>query len=151
MKLVELNQKIDVWATLNKLDKMPTSKQTLKIIEEIGELAEAMLKKDIHAQKDAIGDIYITLRVLMLQYKLTFEDDKLEDDDFCFIDNDDSFNVLALCNEVKNLPMRANYFFELLQDMAKFLELDFIECVEQAYDEVKDRNLKIVNGTAIKI
>ena len=38
--------------------------QKLKLYEEVGELASAILKKDILKQKDSIGDIYIVLIIL---------------------------------------------------------------------------------------
>ena len=35
--------------------------QTLKLVSEAGELADAVLKNDKHAIEDAIGDVYVTL------------------------------------------------------------------------------------------
>jgi hypothetical protein len=147
-ELTKLNASIDAWAVKNGLDELKESDQTLKIIEEIGELSRAMLKKDIAGQKDAIGDIYIALRVYMLQIGGIFEDEE-----FHYYFTDDlirpSYQIERLCSEVQNL-LDGNDFFKEVQYMSQFLELDFTNCVEHAFNEVKDRDLKIVNGVAVK-
>jgi len=73
------------------------TKQFIKLSEEVGELANALLKDNKDAQIDAIGDIQVVLIIL-----------------------------------------------------AKQLGLDYNKCLESAYNEIKNRKGKTVNGTFIK-
>lgn len=66
--LTELQPLIIEWAkerNIHTEDCAP--KQRLKLIEECGELASAILKNDIDKQKDAIGDIFVVLVILSEQ------------------------------------------------------------------------------------
>ena len=66
--LEELKQLIIEWAKERDLiHKENAPKQRLKLIEECGELAKAILKDDIEEQKDAIGDIFVVLIILAEQ------------------------------------------------------------------------------------
>ena len=65
----ETNDKIIKWLRDNKIDTLDPDKQYLKIIEEVGELARGLLKNDLEAIKDAIGDIYVALMGYSLQRK----------------------------------------------------------------------------------
>lgn len=93
-----MKDKIIEWAKERGLineDNAP--KQFIKLTEEVGELASAMLKKDPYETIDAIGDINIVL--------------------------------IILCEQ---------------------LGLNYDECLESAYNEIKDRKGKLVEGTFIK-
>lgn len=72
-------------------------KQTLKLVEEVGELSKAIIEKDPYATIDAIGDCAVVLIIL-----------------------------------------------------AKQLNLDFDECLESAYNEIKDRQGILKDGTFIR-
>lgn len=71
--------------------------QFVKLIEEIGELAEGIAKSRLEAVKDGIGDAVVVLTVLAAQHNLYIED-----------------------------------------------------CIEAAWQEIKDRKGRMVNGTYIK-
>ncbi len=88
---------IKKWAIIRKLDNADPSKQTMKLMEEVGELAQGMCKNNIEQVKDSIGDITVVLTILSMQ-----------------------------------------------------LDLDYEECVKLAYDEIKDRKGKMVNGVYVK-
>lgn len=72
-------------------------KQFMKLIEEVGELSNAMLKDKKEEIVDALGDIQVVLTIL-----------------------------------------------------AKQLDLDLDECLKSAYNEIKNRKGKTINGTFIK-
>jgi len=72
-------------------------KQFIKLAEEVGELANAILKQNKEEQKDALGDIRIVIRIL-----------------------------------------------------AEQLGFDIDECEESAYQVIKNRKGKTINGTFIK-
>lgn len=92
-----MNKKIIQWVRARNIHTAKPEKQFLKVIEEVGELADGLGKGDLHAIKDAVGDVYVTL--------------------------------VSLCET---------------------LSIDMTECVEQAYDEIKDRKGKLVDGVFIK-
>lgn len=72
-------------------------KQALKMVSEVGELCDALIKNDVNGTKDAIGDVLVTVIILseQLGYNLT-------------------------------------------------------ECLELAYNEIKERKGKTENGIFIK-
>ena len=71
--------------------------QMLKVVEEVGELASALLKNKQSETKDALGDVFVTLIILSEQ-----------------------------------------------------LDLDLIDCLELAYNEIRLREGETINGTFIK-
>lgn len=72
-------------------------KQFMKLVEEVGELSNAILKDKREEIVDALGDIQVVLTIL-----------------------------------------------------AKQLDLDLDECLKSAYNEIKNRTGKTINGTFIK-
>ena len=89
---------IRAWAEArNIIGGCTTRDQFLKLLEEVGELAQAILKDDGAEFVDAIGDIVVVLTILAHQHGTSIE-----------------------------------------------------ECVEAAWNEIKDRKGRIVNGTWVK-
>lgn len=70
MNLNELTTKIEMWAVERGLDESEPEKQMLKLIEEIGELAEGLAKGDMDLVIDSIGDTYVVLTILAMQMDL---------------------------------------------------------------------------------
>src|SRR5690625_523234 len=97
MNLNELTSKIEQWAIERGLDEAEPEKQMLKLVEEIGELAEGLAKGDMDLVIDSIGDSYVVLTILAMQ-----------------------------------------------------MDLDIRSCVTAAYDQIKDRQGKTVNGVFVK-
>jgi len=93
----ELIEQVEQWAKDKGLDKADSSKQMLKTVEEVGEVAAALARNDQDALRDGIGDVVVTLIILALQ-------------------ND----------------------------------MDLYECLNCAYDEIKGRTGKMVNGVFVK-
>ena len=88
---------IESWATHRGLDKTNPDKQLIKLVEEMGELAEAHNKGYRDKQIDSIGDIFVVLTIYALQ---------------------------------------------------NGLHLD--ECVKEAYNTIKNRTGKMVDGVFVK-
>ena len=88
---------VEEWSKAKGLDQAESSKQFLKVTEEVGEVAAALARNDMYELKDGIGDVVVTLIILAQQNNLTLE-----------------------------------------------------ECLEQAYNEIKDRTGKTVNGVFVK-
>lgn len=97
MNLDNLTQNIKEWAVVRDLHRADPNKQMLKLVEELGELAEGMAKDKFGDVKDAIGDIYVVLTILSMQMDINVED-----------------------------------------------------CIQLAYNEIKDRKGKMINGVFVK-
>lgn len=93
----ELVLKVEEWAKAKGLDKAESSKQFLKVMEEVGEVASALARGQEEELKDGIGDVIVTLIILAQQQGLTVE-----------------------------------------------------ECLAFAYDEIKNRTGKMVDGVFVK-
>lgn len=95
--LNDLTIRIQDWAIDRDLDTADPNKQMLKLMEEVGELAQGMAKDNREQVIDSIGDIYVVLTVLSMQLNLRVD-----------------------------------------------------SCVRKAYEEIKDRQGKMVNGVFVK-
>lgn len=62
----ELISKVEQWAKDKGLDQADSSKQMLKTVEEVGEVASALARKDEHSLRDGIGDVVVTLIILAM-------------------------------------------------------------------------------------
>ena len=70
MNLNKLTEKIWEWAAERNLDEAEPEKQMLKLIEEVGELAEGLAKGNNDQVVDSIGDVYVVLTILSMQLNL---------------------------------------------------------------------------------
>ena len=118
-------------------------KQKLKLIEECGELASAIIKNNIELQKDAIGDVFVVLVILAEQ-----TDSNL---DFDFTGNivleEEPYEIIkGICYVLNCVIGELNSLY----DVSKLLGLDLTECANIAWNEIKDRTGKTVDGTFIK-
>jgi NTP pyrophosphatase (non-canonical NTP hydrolase) len=86
------------WAIDRNLHDANPDRQMLKLMEEVGELANALARNNKEKQVDSIGDIYVVLTILSMQLGLVVED-----------------------------------------------------CIEVAYNQIKDRKGYLVNGVFIKV
>lgn len=88
---------IKQWAVDRNLHTADPNRQFLKLVEELGELANGMARHNTELIIDSIGDIYVVLTILSMQ-----------------------------------------------------LDLDVEKCIDQAYNEIKDRKGKMINGVFVK-
>lgn len=94
MSFAYYENEIIVWATKRGIiDNSTAEMQFLKGTSEWGELSDALAKKDMHAVKDAVGDVMV-----------------------CLI------------------------------NMCAMLDINVVQCMEQAYGEIKDRKGKMMPG-----
>ena len=115
--------------------------QRLKLLEEVGELAKAILKSDIPEQVDGIGDTFVVLTILAEQCKTKFDLQPLK---VSF----EEYSTSELLGMIIYSEMFVN--FEVFIEICKRLELDMVSCVSSAWDEIKDRKGKTENGVFIK-
>jgi len=142
--LQELQPLILNWAKEKDLLKFENApKQRLKLLEEVGETAGAILKNNTKEIKDGIGDIFVVLVILsdQLSEEILFEMDgvaKDNEEDFVFL-----FDNILNSN-------RLYFSLAYLNDICRKLDYDLTECANLAWNEIKDRKGNTINGTFIK-
>jgi MazG nucleotide pyrophosphohydrolase domain len=143
--LLELQPLIVEWATSKNIHFPECApKQRLKLIEEVGELASAILKEDIDKQKDAIGDIFVVLIILSEQMQSDLE---FEFEDIRPLVKDNLFEYI---NHIINISGFLFSELAILEELACILNLNLVDCANIAWKEIKDRQGITKNGTFIK-
>lgn len=66
-----LVEQVEEWSKEKSLDKAEPSKQMLKVVEEVGEVAAALARNNQEDLKDGIGDVVVTLIILAQQNGMT--------------------------------------------------------------------------------
>lgn len=169
-------EKIIDWADergLNKAEILPM--QLEKSREENAELTQAITKYELGNKdaiveiKDAIGDIYVTLVVALKLLKqreivlhtfggilLWYSDDELDIDWICFSEllrttDTDLFKTFIKEEkiEIEMLRMMISYV-NLLDIISKKYGLELVECVDYAYNQIKNRTGKMIDGSFVK-
>ena len=95
--LSKLEMAIKVWAKSRGINKAHPKDQYIKVVEEVGEIAEGISKKNLTMIKDGIGDTFVTL--------------------------------VSLCMT---------------------LDIQLGDCVNLAYNEIKNRKGRMVDGVFVK-
>jgi len=116
-----------------------TCSQLNKTFEEVGELFSALNRNNTELMKDAVGDIYVTLLMAHSCRNLG-----------CI--SDPAYHLVHMMKEltwgskvgIHDSMQRLEY---IAQDL---LGLDITECLQAAYDDIKDRKGKMVDGIFIK-
>ena len=156
MNINELNSLIIEWAKERELDTKGTVEaQAIKTVEELSELIKAVCKDDKEEIIDAIGDVYVTLVIgNMLNFNCDMDNIKL-------IKNVDAFDSKkSLLSQISNACKDTlDYHYQKIQivDTINVLlnvcityKLDFVDCVESAYNTIKDRHGKLIDGMYVK-
>lgn len=160
----KLIAKIEQWGKDRELDKKGTVEgQAIKTSEEMAELIIGISKDNIDVIKDSIGDVFVTLVIgNMLQDKydmriihnLNQDESSIESKTY---PNYDKLKQIRLLAQKIDLITKKHYTIDvirgteyLLLRIADIYNLDFIGCVESAYNEIADRKGKMVNGTFVK-
>ena len=142
--LQELQPLILEWAKEKDLLKFKNApKQRLKLLEEVGETAAAILKNNHERVKDGIGDIFVVLVILsdQLSEEILF--------DMNGVAKDDRQDFVFLFDNILN-SNRLYFSLAYLNDICAKLGLDLTECANLAWNEIKDRKGNTIDGTFIK-
>lgn len=161
-----LQSNIEQWAVDRNLHTGNPVRQTLKLVEELGELAAAIARNNQDEIKDAIGDITVVTIILnkQLGYKTSLEyiinDHTKYEKSVSYKEQVQPQFFADLVNAVNSITCNVAYthrdsneIYKVIHaaiSMAKSLGVDYIEAVEAAYDVIKDRKGKLVNGVFIK-
>lgn len=165
LTIPELNEKIYNWAEARGLiANSDFTSQTLKTYEEASELVLGISKNNLPLIKDSIGDIYVTLIIGLAQQ---FDHDSL----FDLLNQIDADNakptdysnyhktdlICQLFELIHRYYKDCYYFAKNFRDLVKYLndlsllfDTNLENCVSLAYDEIKDRKGKLINGTFVK-
>ena len=133
-------------------------KQSLKLSEEFGELCAGYLKKNEKLTKDSIGDCAVVIVGLALLIKVDVQEifktsENNEDVMTCFSHLSRNISDFQIYQEfsAKDIPrlslVRA---IRWLKSLSTALGYDFEECFELAYNEIKDRKGRWIDGTFVK-
>lgn len=115
--------------------------QKLKLIEEVGEIANAIVKNKKEEQADGIGDAFVVLTILAEQNKEEFE----VVDVFSNFQDTELSDLLAMI-----IYSEYNVDFGVFLELCKRLNLNILDCVSSAWNEIKDRKGRTEGGVFIK-
>lgn len=157
MELQKLITNVQQWSIDRGLDKADSKKQMLKLYEEFGELASGLTKGNKEVVKDSIGDVVVVLIILAQQQGL----EKISD--FNIICNhlqpsdlmpqaSETIGLISLRvrrtkDEIEEPIVR---LISYLRTIAKYENLKFEDCLSQAWNEIKDRKGKLIDGVWVK-
>lgn len=135
-------------------------KQSLKLSEEFGELCAGFLKKNEELTKDSIGDCAVVVVGLALLIKADVHEIFEKAHDFrineimqCFKMLNANISEFQLSQDLANKETCKNNLIRsvaYLKSVSEALEYEFVECFKQAYNEIKDRKGKWIDGSFIK-
>lgn len=156
MTINELNAHIIEWAKERELDTKGTVEaQAIKTVEELSELIKAICKDNREDIIDSIGDVYVTLVIgnMLVRNK---ELDPMFAGKSVLGASDKKLLLRVLANAINMTILEPydevsiDWILKDLHNVCKFYDLDFVECVESAYNTIKDRKGKLVNGCFYK-
>ena len=133
-------------------------KQSLKLSEEFGELCAGYLKKNEQLTKDSIGDCAVVIVGLALLIKVDVQEifktsENNEDVMTCFSHLSRNISEFQLCQDFGDDGILELYLSRTicwLKSLNTALGYDFEECFELAYNEIKDRKGRWIDGTFVK-
>ncbi|MFQ3903736.1 MazG-like family protein [Staphylococcus sp. 50Mo3-1] len=155
--LIDLTKKIEQWAEDRNLHTADPIKQYDKLVEEFGELMKGINKQDMDMIKDSIGDMYVVMVIMGVQTGNSLigllgngKVDTLrpEHSTFMYVHVMDD-----LARELNKGSYILSEIYELNKQLAKTCGeyyLDFTDCVALAYEEIKDRKGKMIDGKFVK-
>lgn len=162
MKLTKIKE-VEQWATERGLYESGDSlTQYCKLVEEIGELARAVIKSNLHEKIDAIGDCVVVLINYCKMSNINIEN-IVKKTELLQINFELLFTSLDEKNLIKMLIMSLRDFYveglEICSISAMLTQLSSIAikndttleaCLDAAYFVIKNRTGKMENGSFIK-
>lgn len=157
MKEKELIGKIAQWAKDRNLILGSTpQKQFIKLMEEFGELCAGIARNDKEKIKDSIGDCGVVLIILNEQCQIEkdlifareFQIESPENqikytmhylNGLSWLIDDDGNDKFVLCELITELNGYSHYY-----------GFTMLECLEHAYEQIKDRKGKMIDGVFVK-
>ena len=151
----ELIKKVEQWSTERGLNTADPNKQRLKLWEEFGELNASIARDDREGAIDAIGDMLVVMIIYKQQLGYGSND--------VFYPRKDNLDFLGRLEDIDlidyvgyGITQTRSYIQSIeqvvdnLTMLAYRLSTNLEECLAAAYDEIKDRRGKMVNGVFVK-
>lgn len=149
--LEEVKTAIEQWfITLGYDNKERAEKQYLKIIAEVGEMADALCKEDKENFKSEAGDVFVTIVGRKLQIKESLNLDFFDYDGEDLKDESEYINLIldSILDDCYSTALDHLTWLCIAQ------ETDILECATIAYNKIQERlengQLKVINGTIQK-
>ncbi|WP_288063133.1 MazG-like family protein [Rodentibacter caecimuris] len=162
--LQQLIKNIELWAEdRNLIEGSTPQKQFIKLMEEFGELCSGVSKNKVDVVKDSIGDCFVVLTILNAQYRV--ESTKPNSHQSHLLEPTGHFGAHTLDEAIlraaakigqmanpstRNGDWDVNALVNYLFLIAKMADLDFKECIQHAYDQIKNRKGKMIDGVFVK-
>ena len=157
----KLIQQIEQWAEERNLIKGSTpQKQMLKLMEEFGELCGGITKNKPDVIKDSVGDCFVVTVILCKQLDLEAElySSVVISE---FKDTSITEQLLEAVHNLGGITIPINQGWRITKEwielfcinlmiIALFEGLSFEDCVQHAYDQIKDRKGKMIDGVFVK-
>lgn len=151
----ELINKVEEWSGERGLNAADPNKQRLKLWEEFGELCAAVARSNREGVIDAIGDIL----VVMIIYKQQLG----HGSNWLLYPRQDNVGLLSRLDDTSLIDCIGRGISdsqscieclgivpENLTVLAYRLDTNLEECLQSAYDEIKDRRGRMINGVFVK-
>lgn len=135
--------------------------QALKAVSEVGELADAVIKNDMDALKDAIGDVAVCVVNVMHMGRVALDEDYVFDAAPTRADVDvhratafTTYSVGHMCyaladgHAAESVSSTVDIVLLSLRETARIVGLSFADCCDAAWNEIKDRKGRMVAGGA---
>lgn len=161
----KLIKKVEQWAIDRNLHTANPQGQTLKVIEEFTETLLADIDGDELTVIDGIGDTYVTLIILAQQLKnprINIRDmvNYIKNSPSVLkVRNHSDYSEIVSINRLtdgaskgkaSNIYSAIMRMLRVLKGLENKYEVNSEHCLSIAYNEIKDRTGKMVNGTFIK-
>lgn len=152
MKFTEFKNNVEGWAEERGIYKHSTKEaQLLKGLSELGELADAIVKNDMDALKDAIGDVAVCL-VNASRLNISVGGIRRDEPAIAYGYSRADQIVAGLCSffaqALDGMDVSYDSAIGLLRSIAEWHDMQFGECCEAAWLEIKDRKGRMVEGGA---
>ena len=161
MKFNEFKSNVQQWAAERGIyEHSSTEAQLMKALSELGELADAIIKGDDEALKDAVGDVAVCIVNAAHMESVRLDEvpaliASVENDEECAAVSTPQYVVGLIAEGVGGwltgdrdtddtfiAPLAA------LSALCTHKGLDFMDCCEHAWNEIKDRKGRMVAGGA---
>lgn len=147
--LEEVKKAIEQWfIDCGYAGKERAEKQYLKIIAEVGEMADALCKEDHENFKSEAGDVFVTIVGYCLQRDKHYIINYTEPDDS--LSNNRILNEIMYSLTGSDFSSAIDYLFDICINQNTTL----LECATIAYNKIQGRlergELKVINGTIQK-
>ncbi|CYX37199.1 hypothetical protein HO779_01405 [Streptococcus suis] len=166
MTITDLIENVKGWSAAKGLDKSDARKQMLKLFEEFGELNAGIAKNNTTLIKDSIGDVMVVLTILCQQLNLdareifltadslTIHHPKTLEIEVLSLITGGLIGKLSTAILNRTYGIKSNLIIReivlKLHFVSKYYDFTKEQCFETAWNEIKDRTGKMVDGVFVK-